>query len=135
MLPCLLNIYPENTFTGPRRGVSPVEIRFSCCHHERHARDRGMSPAPSIVPEFVYHDSARHYVFLTLVLCLTFTSIFVFIRLFTKTFVKFHGWEDCKGLFSLSLLAQTSSVWLMIRYQTRLISLGYSLQFPILMNI
>lgn len=58
----------------------------------------GLEPPPGVIPNFTNPpDTQRTAFIVTLVLCLSVTSVFVPLRLYTKLFiVKKPQWEDCK---------------------------------------
>lgn len=59
----------------------------------------GLRPPPGVTPNFVNPDSLRPYFIVTFAVCVTVTSIFVLIRVYTKTFIaKSQTWEDCEDL-------------------------------------
>lgn len=57
----------------------------------------GLPPPPGVTPNFVNPESLHSEWVLMMSMCLTFTTIFVFLRMYTKlVIIKSHGWEDCK---------------------------------------
>ena len=56
-----------------------------------------MKPPPGVTPNFVNPESLRTYWILMMCMCLTFSTMFVFMRMYTKlVLIKSHGWEDCE---------------------------------------
>lgn len=68
---------------------------------DRLLRSPAMRPPPGVRPNL--KNPSIHFFeerLLTMTLCLTFTTLFVMMRMYTKLFViKSHGWEDCKLIF------------------------------------
>ena len=65
---------------------------------DRLLQSPAMKPPPGVTPNL--EDPPIHLLkerLLTMTMCLTFTVLFVMMRMYTKLFViKSHGWEDCK---------------------------------------
>ena len=62
-----------------------------------------MRPPPGVMPNLknppVHFFEER---LLTMIMCLTFTTLFVTMRMYTKLFViRTHGWEDCRLAFCM----------------------------------
>lgn len=56
----------------------------------------GLRPPSGVTPNFVDPYSLRGYFILTFVMCVTITTIFISMRLYTKIIIiKAHEWEDC----------------------------------------
>lgn len=57
-----------------------------------------LPPPPGVIPDLANREVPNHFEWIiTATLGLTFTSILVLIRLYTKILIfKSHGWEDCK---------------------------------------
>ena len=57
----------------------------------------GLPPPPGVTPNFVNPESLHTEWVLMMSMCLTFTTIFICVRMYTKlVIIKSHGWEDCK---------------------------------------
>ena len=65
---------------------------------DRLLQSPAMKPPPGLTPNL--KNPPKHFFadrLVTMVLCLTFATLFVAMRMYTKLFVmKRHGWEDCK---------------------------------------
>lgn len=82
----------------------------------------GLPPPPGVIPNFIDPYSKAWYSILTIVVCLTLTTLLIGIRICTKFLItKSHGWEDCEYKLSRSLLPLTDL------QQTRLLLLGYKI--------
>lgn len=55
----------------------------------------GLKPPPNVIPNLINPPTKQHINLLCQVTCLTLSSVFVLIRMYTKIYVmKNHGWED-----------------------------------------
>ncbi|MCJ1469836.1 hypothetical protein MMC07_008478 [Pseudocyphellaria aurata] len=55
----------------------------------------GSAPPPGVTPNFVDPYSLQRFFILTFVMCVTVTTIFIFVRAYTKIYIiKSHEWED-----------------------------------------
>ena len=56
----------------------------------------GLPPPPGQIPNFINPPSQAHWVYVTLPLCLAVSTPFVWIRLYTASFIlKNRGWSEC----------------------------------------
>ena len=63
----------------------------------------GLPPPPGVAPDF--NNPTLGYVVASVAICLTITTLVVWIRMYTVFFViKSHGWADCKSLPRMQLL-------------------------------
>ncbi len=92
-----------------------------------------LPPPPGVVPDF--KNLTLDYVVASVVVCLTITSLVVWIRMYTVLrIMKVHGWADCKWLPSRKV---DLTSWLLLNlfadaWQTHLSLHGYAiLSFPI----
>lgn len=62
-----------------------------------------LPPPPGVISNLANRDVPDYFEWIiTASLGLTFTTILVLIRIYTKCFIiKSHGWEDCKPLLSV----------------------------------
>lgn len=59
----------------------------------------GLPPPPGVTPNFVNPESVTGQAHVVFVMCLVFSTLFVFLRMYTKLILlKSHGWEDCESL-------------------------------------
>lgn len=71
-------------------------------------------PPPGVVPNFIHPENQLAAINTTLIICLSFATIFVWLRIYTKFLInKTHGYEDCA--FNLLLLRK---IWLADYRQT-----------------
>ena len=62
----------------------------------------GMPPPPGVVPDF--NNPILGYVVASVVICLTTTTLVVWIRTYTVFYIiKSHGWADCTCLLKITL--------------------------------
>lgn len=55
----------------------------------------GLKPPPNVIPNLINPPTKQHINLLCQVTCLTLSSLFVLIRMYTKIYVMgTHGWED-----------------------------------------
>lgn len=60
----------------------------------------GLPPPPGVIPNFVNPYSRGWLSILTIVICLTLTTLLIGIRICTKFLItRSHGWEDCEYIF------------------------------------
>ena len=80
---------------NPLAGLTPAEL----------AQTPALMPPPGVVPNFVDPpDTMEAVTNATMAVCFTFTTIFVFVRLLTKSCVdRAVLWEDCQ-LSSLRMI-------------------------------
>ena len=56
-----------------------------------------MSPPPGILPDFHNPPNLNIFVALTITLCVTFATVAVLLRMYTKVFIlRALAWEDCR---------------------------------------
>lgn len=56
-----------------------------------------MAPPPGVVPNFENPESLRKWWILMMCMCMSFSTIFILLRLYTKLIlIKSHAWEDCE---------------------------------------
>lgn len=71
----------------------------------------GLPPPPGVIPNFVNPYSRGWLIILTIVICLTLTTLLIGIRICTKFLItKSHGWEDCKYIFLSQSVTITLSI-------------------------
>lgn len=59
----------------------------------------GLPPPLGVTPNFVNPESVTGQAHVVFVMCLVFSTLFVFLRMYTKLILlKSHGWEDCESL-------------------------------------
>ncbi len=58
-----------------------------------------MSPPPGVIPNFVDPPNLNSYWVLSLTLSLTFSTLFVLMRMYTRLFIsRVTSWDDCESL-------------------------------------
>ena len=56
-----------------------------------------MSPPPGVLPDFHNPSNLNVFVALTISLCVTFATVAVLLRMYTKVFIlRALAWEDCR---------------------------------------
>ena len=75
----------------------------------------GLQPPPGAMPNFIDPPSRAYWVYVTLPICLAVSTPFVWIRLYTSSFIlKNRGWADCNITFkyphelALTIVSDTS---------------------------
>ncbi|KAI9830791.1 MAG: hypothetical protein M1826_004425 [Phylliscum demangeonii] len=71
----------------------------------------GIPPPPGVAPDFHHPNSLAKYCILTPVLALAFSTLFVFMRMYTKLYItRSPGWDDYVALFAWVFAVAYSSV-------------------------
>lgn len=56
-----------------------------------------LKPPPGVVPDFDNPSGIQGEIHALLIVCAVISTIFVWLRLYTRYFIiKSHGWDDCK---------------------------------------
>ena len=65
-----------------------------------------MSPPPGVTPNFHDPPNLDAFIALTLAVCVTFSTLAVLLRMYTKVFIlRALAWEDCRSLCFLQNLS------------------------------
>ena len=82
-----------------------------------------MSPPAGVIPDFDHAPNLDIYVTMTITLCVTFATLAVLVRMYTKVFIlRVLAWEDCR--FTSTLRDKICSCHVLISSRCHRTSMG-----------